>query len=75
MTCRWVGQGLSKEDVAAMFAGLPGLRDRVPKLLKICLAQKKNRLSEAEKEGWEELCLRCEKHFIELLLEEHEVNL
>lgn len=71
MTSENVGKGLSKDDVAAMFTGLPELKDRLPALFDITVVQKKNRRrSEKEKKGWEELCLRCEDNDIELSLEE-----
>ena len=71
MTYKYVGKGLSKEDVAAMFTGLPELSDRLPNLFAITVEKKKDRQGDhREKEGWEELCLRCEENDIELSLEE-----
>ncbi|CAF9930587.1 MAG: hypothetical protein ALECFALPRED_004644 [Alectoria fallacina] len=61
-----VGNGLSENDVAGLFTGLPELRDRVPNLLKITVEWKKDRQNNVEKEGWEEMCFRCEENGIEL---------
>ena len=71
MTSKYVGRGLSKNDVAALFTGLPELRDLLPDLFDITVIQKTDHWqSDKEKEGWEELHVRCEENDIELTLEE-----
>lgn len=70
MISKYVGRGLSKNEVAALFTGLPELRDLLPALSDITVIQKKDQQSDKEKEGWEELRLRCEENGIELTLEE-----
>lgn len=70
MTSNLVGKGLSEKDVAGLFTGLPELRDRVPSLLAITVESKKNRQNKAKKEGWGELCWRCEENGIELFYRE-----
>lgn len=67
MTSQYVGQGFSKKDVAAMFTGLPEQRSRLPGLVDIVVIRKRNQVqSDKEKEGLEELHLRCEENGIEL---------
>lgn len=66
MTSKYVGTGLSKKDVSVMFMGLPELRYMLPKLLNIKVEWEKNRQSKVEKEGWEEMCLRCKESSVEL---------
>lgn len=68
MTCKYVGKGLSKGDVAAMFTGLPELRNRLPNLFEITLEREKDGQSDKEKKGWKELCVRCEENVIDLFL-------
>ena len=73
MTSKNVGRGLSKNDVVALFTGLPDLRDLLPALFDITVIQKIDQWQcDKEKEGWEELRLRCEEIYIELTLEEEE---
>ena len=72
MTSKFVGKGLSKSDVAAMFTGLPQLRRRLPKLSKICVEQNEDWEDKEEEEGLEELYLRCEANAISLLFEDDE---
>ena len=69
MTSKYVGKGLSKAEAAAMFTGLPELRDRVPNLAEITIERRKDE-GEGEKEGWEELSWKCEENLIELLVRE-----
>ena len=71
MTSKYVGKGLSKTDVAAMFTGLPELRDRLPKLSEIRVEQNEDwQDDEEEAEGWDELYLRCEANGIDFLFDE-----
>lgn len=72
MTSKYVGTGLSKKDVSGMFMGLPEPRYVLPKLLKIKVEWEKNRQSKVEKEGWEEMCLRCKESSIELFCQRSE---
>ena len=64
MTSSLVGQGLSREDVAEMFSGLPDARDRLPRLVVIRVKRKVNWQSEGEKFGWQELRVRCRNNYI-----------
>ena len=72
ITCEYVGKGLSKRDVEAMFTGLPEQKDRLPKLSKLRVKwmgvwnSSIPRNLEAEREGWEELIQRCQDNEIEL---------
>lgn len=71
MTSEYVGKGLSKNDVAVLFAGLPQLKNLLPTLFDIIVIRGKHqRQSDKEKEGWEELRFRCEENDIALKLEE-----
>ena len=73
MTSKNVGRGPSRNDVVALFTGLPELRDLLPALFDITVIQKMDQWqSDKKKEGWEELRLRCEENDIELALEEEE---
>lgn len=66
MTSKDVGRGPSREDVGAMFKGLPELRGRcLPNLEEICVEYAENG-DAVEKEGRRELRLRCRKAGIEL---------
>lgn len=73
MSCEYVGKGLSKRDVEAMFTGLPEQKKaRLPKLSKIqfdwmgAWNSSIPRNLEAETEGWAELTQRCQDNGIEL---------
>ena len=72
ITCEYVGKGLSKRDVEAMFTGLPEQKDRLPKLSEFNVCWMEDWISsvdrnlEAEKEGWKELLKRCEDSKIEI---------
>ena len=72
ITCEYVGKGLPKRDVEAMFTGLPEQKDRLPKLSKFQVDwmsgwnSSVSRNLEAETEGWEELIKRCEDSEIEI---------
>ena len=72
ITCEYVGKGLSKRDVEAMFTGLPEQKDRLPKLSKLRVEwmgiwnSSIPRNLEAEREGWEELIKRCQDNKIKL---------
>lgn len=71
MTYKYVGRGLWKEDVAAMFTGLPELTDRLPTLSAITVEKDKDvKDDRKEKRGWKEVCLKCEENDIELSLVE-----
>ena len=70
MTCVYVGQGLSKGDVTELFTGLPELRHQLPNLLEISVRQEKDRQSDEEKEGLQELFLKCEANEIGLCVNE-----
>lgn len=71
MTSQYVGKGFSKNDVAAMFTGLPMLRNRLPELVDIVVIRERSQVqSDEEKEGLEELQMRCEENGIELTLGE-----
>lgn len=61
MTCGFVGVGFSKDDVATMFMGLPAQRDRLPNLCRFEFKPHQNMPSDREREGWEELYLRCKE--------------
>lgn len=67
-----VGQGLSEKDVAAMFMGLPKLRNKLPNLSKIKFEgiphseQRQQSDLDMEKEGWAELYSRCRENEIAL---------
>ncbi|KAM0802369.1 hypothetical protein BDR22DRAFT_819900 [Usnea florida] len=67
MTSSRVGQGLSREDVAEMFSGLPDARDRLPRLVVIRVERIANWRSEEEKDGWQELRVMCQKNCINLV--------
>ena len=64
MTSSQVGQGLSREDVAEMFSGLPDARDGLLRLAEIKVERVENWQSEEEKDGWQELGVRCGKNNI-----------
>ena len=72
ITCEYVGKGLSKRDVEAMFTGLPEQKNKLPKLSKLRVEwmgvwnSKIPRNLEAEREGWEELIQRCQDNKIKL---------
>ena len=72
ITCEYVGKGLSKRDVEAMFMGLPEQRNKLPKLYKFTfewMVEWPHRVSRnlaAETEGWEELIRRCQDNEIEI---------
>ena len=70
MTCVYVGKGLSKGDVTELFAGLPELRHQLPNLLEISVKQRKDRQSDEEKEGLQELFLKCKANEIDLCVKE-----
>ena len=71
ISCQFVGKGLSKRDVEAMFTGLPEQKNRLPKLSKIQVDWMGEwnstipRNFEAETQGWEELNQRCKDNGIE----------
>ena len=72
ISCEYVGKGLSKRDVEAMFTGLPEQRNRLPKLSKFQVDwmsgwnSSLTRNLEAEREGWEELIKRGEDSEIDI---------
>lgn len=72
MTCWFVGNGFSKGDVEAMFAGLPTQMYKLPQFsmmrfqwASVWDSRRDSNLI-AEKEGWEEWLLRCQQNEIEL---------
>lgn len=77
MTCGSVGKGFSKRDVRAMFAGLPKQTQKLPRLSMMVFEwasiwvtvwnSRRHSFSIVEKEGWEELKLRCLQNDIELI--------
>ena len=70
ITYSLVGQGLLREDVAEMFSGLPNARDRLPRLVVIRAERKVNWQSEEEKDGWQELRVRCRDNAINFVMRE-----
>ena len=73
ISCEYVGKGLSKRDVEAMFMGLPEQKDRLPKLSTLTVNwmgvrdPPSPRTLEAETEGWNELIKRCDDNDIEIV--------
>ncbi|CAF9934833.1 hypothetical protein IMSHALPRED_009855 [Imshaugia aleurites] len=66
MTSGKVGKSPSRDDVRAMFQGLPEMREeRLPMLEEICVEYKENGNTE-EKEGRQELQSRCKEVGIEV---------
>ncbi|CAF9934814.1 hypothetical protein IMSHALPRED_009845 [Imshaugia aleurites] len=71
MKSKYVGKGLYRGDVVALFTDLPEQRHQLPKLFEIYVERRKsNRQSRYEKEGWKELCARCKGNDIKLYRKE-----
>ena len=69
MHWKHVGRGLSKNEVAAMFTYLPERTEALPYLLEIAV-EHGNWQTREEKEGLEELRLKCEENDIKLVRRE-----